>query len=74
MGNQRYDPIVQSLALAPPIGLSILVKLDDDNYLIKREHMFSYIPAYDLEGFIDGSVIKPSRFFNNVTLNQSFVR
>lgn len=35
--NESYDPFEESIALSPLIGLSIVVKLYDDNYLIWRE-------------------------------------
>lgn len=56
-----------------PISLSVYVKLDDDNYLIWRKQMLSYITTFGLESFIDESTFKPYKFLPNGTINPSFI-
>lgn len=35
--------------------------------------MVSYITAYRIDGFVDGSISKPTQFFDNRGLNPSYI-
>lgn len=44
------------------MNVSFPVMLNDSNYMIWRDQLLTYVIAYGLEGFIDGSLIPPSKF------------
>lgn len=52
--------VVQSFSIVPPSSVSLLVNLDDYNYLIWKNQTVSFITTYGLNDFIEGTVIAPS--------------
>lgn len=43
------------------INLNFNVKLDDTNYLIWKEQLMHVVIVYDLQAFLDGFKVSPSR-------------
>lgn len=63
-----------SLCSSPFMTISLLVKLDDETYMILRDQLLTYVTSYGLEWFIDGSLIQPPNFLVcSMSLNSTFL-
>lgn len=54
--------------------MNLSIKLDENNYMIRKDQFLTYVTTYGPEGIINGSVHIPTKFLDNsCTPNPSFL-